>query len=255
MNELQIFNYRETPIRTVQRDNEMWWVLKDVCEVLGLSNPTMIAERLEDDEKAKFDLGLQGGATNVINESGLYSVILRSDKPEAKPFRKWVTGEVLPTIRKTGGYVNNDEMFINTYLPNLGEVEKAAFRQTLQTLRAANEKIERDAPKVLFAEAVTTAKNSILIGELAKILRQNGVEIGQNRLFEWLRNNGYLVKRRGTDYNAPTQRSIEAGLFTVKETVITRGDGSTEIKRTTKVTGKGQLYFINRFLKNEGARK
>lgn len=103
MNELQIFNYRETPIRTVQRDNEMWWVLKDVCEVLGLSNPTMIAERLEDDEKAKFDLGLQGGATNVINESGLYSVILRSDKPEAKPFRKWVTGEVLPTIRKTGG--------------------------------------------------------------------------------------------------------------------------------------------------------
>lgn len=251
MNELQIFHYAGTPIRTVQHSGQTWWILKDICDVLGLSNPTMIAGRLDPDEVTKFDLGGLSGESNIINESGLYNVILRSDKPEAKPFRKWITNEVLPTIRKTGGYVNNDELFINTYFTNIDEGAKAVFRQTLQTLRAANAQIEQDKPKVVFANAVTASKTSILMGELAKLLKQNGIDTGEHRLFEWMRKNGYLIRRNGTDYNAPTQRSMEMGLFEVRENTITHNNGSVSVTRTTKVTGKGQEYFINLFLRGK----
>lgn len=262
MNELQVFkNEQFGEIRTIEENGKPWFCGADVARALGYSNPyDAMARHCKQEGIAKRE-GVtkttnQHGATSeqvneikYIDEGNLYRLITHSKLPEAQKFADWFFDEVLPTIRKTGGYVNNDEMFINTYLPHADEGAKAAFRHTLQTLRAANEKIERDAPKVLFAEAVTTARNSILIGELAKLLRQNGVEIGQNRLFEWLRNNGYLVKRKGTDYNAPTQRSMEAGLFEVKENTITHNDGSTTVTRTTKVTGKGQVYFINRFLR------
>lgn len=251
MNELQIFNNPEFgETRIVDIEGEPWWVLADVCRVLNIERADSAARRLDSDEKGTHLVSTLGGTQNmtIINESGLYKVLLRSDKPEAKKFTRWVTSEVLPTIRKTGGYVNNDEMFINTYLPHADEGAKAIFRQTLQTLRAANEQIERDRPKVVFADAVAASKTSILIGDLAKLMRQNGVHMGQNRLFSWMREKGYLIRRNGSDYNLPTQRSMEMGLFEIKETAISHSDGHTSINKTTKVTGKGQQYFINLFL-------
>lgn len=249
MNRLQTFTYNAAPVRTISRDGEPWFVLKDVCKALHLSDTNKTAERLDADELTRTRLvsGGQEREMYVISESGLYNVILRSDKPEAKPFRKWVTSEVLPTIRKTGGYVSDDQAFINTYLPNADEATRAMFRNTLQTVRQLNAKIEADKPKVLFADAVAASHTSILVGELAKLLRQNGVEIGQNRLFRVLREKGYLCAR-GERYNMPTQRSMDAGWFEIKETTISQPDGSIRINRTVKVTGKGQNYFINLFL-------
>lgn len=153
MNELQVFKYSGKQVRTLLKDNQPWWVLKDVCDILGLTNPSVVADRLDDDERSKFDLGRQGEAT-IINESGLYNVILRSDKPEAKPFRKWVTGEVLPTIRKTGGYVGNDEMFITTYLPFADDATKALFKTALQTVRHQNELILKQQKEIQHKEDV-----------------------------------------------------------------------------------------------------
>lgn len=153
MNELQIFQYSDKQVRTLLKGGQPWWVLKDVCDILGLTNPSVVADRLDDDERSKFDLGRQGEAT-IINESGLYNVILRSDKPEAKPFRKWVTGEVLPTIRKTGGYVGNDEMFITTYLPFADDTTKTLFKTTLQTVRQQNELILKQQKEIQHKEDV-----------------------------------------------------------------------------------------------------
>jgi len=153
MNQLKIFNYSGNQVRTLFKNNQPWWVLKDVCDILGLTNPSVVADRLDEDERAKFDLGRQG-ETTIINESGLYNVILRSDKPEAKPFRKWVTGEVLPTIRKTGGYVGNDEMFITTYLPFADDTTKTLFKTTLQTVRQQNELILKQQKEIQHKEDV-----------------------------------------------------------------------------------------------------
>lgn len=186
--------------------------------------------------------------TAFINESGVYSLILGSKLEGAKKFKRWITHDVIPTIRKTGGYVNDDALFLNTYLPNADESTRAMFLATLQTVRDLNARIEADKPKVLFADAVSTAKTSILVGEFAKILKQNGIEIGQNRLFDWLRENGYLIKRRGTDYNMPTQYSMERGWFEIKETSSINADGSVRVNKTPKVTVRGQEYFIQRFL-------
>ena len=250
-NQLQVFFYEGIDVRTVQWGAEIWWVLKDVCDVLGLSNSRIVADRLDEDDVSQTyitdSLGRQQ-QTSIVNESGLYNVILRSDKPEAKKFKRWVTREVLPTIRKHGAYLtpakleelmNDPDAWIKV-LTALKE-ERAAKEQ-LQLQAAA------DKPKVVFADAVSVSDGTILIGELAKILKGNGIEIGQNRLFEKLRHDGYLIKRQGTDYNAPTQRAMELGLFRVKETAITHSDGHVPISKTTKVTGKGQQYFINLFL-------
>lgn len=253
MSELQVFFYEGNEIRTVQLDGESWWVLKDICNVLELSNPSMIADRLDDDEKQKVEpkqyLGSRSNEpVTVVSESGLYNVILLSRKPEAKKFKRWVTHEVLPSIRKHGAYVTSAKL---EELMN----DPDAWIKVLTALkdeRAAKERLQLDAaknePKVVFADAVSVSNGTILIGELAKILKGNGIEIGQNRLFEKLRQDGYLIKRQGTDYNAPTQRAMEMGLFRVKETAITHSDGHVTISKTTKVTGKGQQYFINLFL-------
>lgn len=184
-----------------------------------------------------------------ISEGNLYRLIVRSNLPEAEVFESWVFDEVLPSIRKTGGYVGEEEMFIQTYLPEADEQTKALFKTTLATLKEQNKKMATMKPKVAFAEAIETSKSSILVGELAKLLQQNGFDIGQNRLFEWLRENGYLMRRRGSYYNLPTQRSMEQGLFEIKKSVIQRTNGS-RATTTTKVTGKGQIYFVNKFLKN-----
>lgn len=185
----------------------------------------------------------------IINESGVYALVFGSKLPNAKQFKRWVTHEVLPSIRKTGGYIvgeekmNEDELILKAM-----NVLNAKVENLKQRNKQLEGKIEKQKPKVLFANSVETSKTSILIGELAKILKQNGHDIGQNRLFEWLRNKGYLISRKGTDYNMPTQKAMDLGLFQIKETSITHSDGHISVNKTTKVTGKGQIYFMNKFI-------
>ena len=250
MNELQIFENKDFgKVGTVTLNGAPCFVAADICRALDIANSRDAVKRLDDDERGVVSTDTLGGVQEmtVVNESGLYSLVLGSRKPEAKQFKRWITHEVIPTIRKTGGYVNNDDLFVNTYLPNADDTTKALFRSTLETIRTQNAKIEEYKPKAIFADAVSASKSSILVGELAKILQQNGVAIGQNRLFAWLRNNGYLCCY-GERYNMPTQRSMEMSLFEIKETTINNPDGSIRVSRTVKVTGKGQQYFINKFL-------
>ena len=255
-NSIQPFDFKGTQVRTITYETGLtWWVLKDVCDALALSNPSRVASRLDDDEIAKFDLGpnseLGRGMNteaNIVNEAGLYKIILRSDKPEAKEFQRWVTHEVLPSIRRHGAYMT-DEVIERTltdpdYLIRLATQLKEQ-RAVIAEQRAT---LDEQAPKVLFADAVSASQSSILVGQLAKIISQNGVEIGQKRLFAWLRDNHYLSSRRGDDYNMPLQRYVEQGLFQIKESSHTNPDGVTFTTRTVKVTGKGQTYFVNKFL-------
>lgn len=244
MNELQIFENSEFgTVRTVVVNDEPMFCLADVCNAMEMSNPTMVAQRLDDDERTKLDLG-RAGETNFVTESGLYAVILRSDKPAAKKFRKWVTSEILPSIRKHGVYAV-DELLND---PDLAIKAFTALKEEKERNKALQEDNDRMRPKEVFADAVATSHTSILVGDLAKLLKQNGVDIGQKRLFIWMRDNGYLIKRKGSDWNMPTQKSMELGLFEVKESTVNNPDGSVRINKTTKVTGKGQQYFINKFL-------
>ncbi|MCY8240384.1 phage antirepressor [Bacillus haynesii] len=257
MNELQkVFNYQDHQVRTVVREGEPWFVAKDVCNVLNYSNHKVAVSRLDEDEVSKVYLTDSLGRnqrTTVVNEAGLYSLILTSNKPEAKQFKRWITHEVIPTIRKTGGYVANDDLFIQTYLPQADEQTKLLFRTTLQTLEKQNKQIETMKPKALFAEAVETSESSVLVGELAKIIQQNGVMIGPKKLFQWLRENGYLIRKKGESYNLPTQRSMDMGLFEIKKRTVNNPDGSIRVTRTPKVTGKGQVYFVNKFVSSHSA--
>lgn len=252
MNKVTIYRYDENkPVRTLNLNGEPWFVLRDVCEVLGLGNSRMVADRLDEDEKGVSQIYTLGGVQNatIISESGLYNVILRSDKPEAKPFRKWVTAVVLPSIRKNGGYIAGQETLSpEELMAKALLVAQKTIEEKDKQLTHAAEQAKLDAPLVHFAKGVTVSKTSILIFDFAKILRQNGADMGGKRFFAWLRENGYLVKRRGSDYNMPTQRSMELGLFEIKETVITHSDGHTTISRTPKITGKGQVYFFNKIL-------
>lgn len=222
-----------------------------MAEALGYSDTDQaIRKHVDDEDKLtrQFNGSGQNRSMTIINESGLYSLILSSKLPGAKKFKHWVTSEVLPSIRKHGAYMTPD--IIEKTLSDPDTIIRLAT--TLKEERAQRVKleaqVERDRPKVLFAKAVETSKSSILIGELAKLLKQNGVEIGQNRLFEWLRQKGYLISRRGTDFNMPTQRSMEMRLFEIKERSITDPNGSVRITKTPKVTGKGQEYFVQKFL-------
>lgn len=250
MNDIQIFNYNSSEVRTIQTDGEPWFVLRDVCNVLGISHVKDTADRLDQDEVGQTEvidsLGRKQTAT-IINESGLYNVILRSDKPEAKPFRKWVTSEVLPTIRRHGMYATPDTVEKILADPDTTIKLLETIKQERAARLALEAQAESDKPKVLFADAVSASHTSILVGDLAKLLRQNGVDIGQNRLFSFLREKGYLCSQ-GERYNLPTQRSMDRGWFQVKETTINQPNGSVRITRTVKVTGKGQQYFINLFL-------
>ena len=250
MSNIQVFNYNSVEVRTIQNDGEPWFVLRDVCNVLGLGTPARVAERLDPDEVSQTHITDSMGRqqeTTIINESGLYNVILRSDKPEAKPFRKWVTSEVLPTIRRHGMYATPDTVEKMLADPDTTIKLLETIKQERAARMALEAKAEADKPKVLFADAVSASHTSILVGDLAKLLRQNGVEIGQNRLFSFLREKGYLCSQ-GERYNLPTQRSMDRGWFQVKETTINQPNGSVRITRTVKVTGKGQQYFINLFL-------
>ena len=250
MNDIQIFNYNSSEVRTIQTDGEPWFVLRDVCNVLGISHVKDTADRLDQDEVGQTEvidsLGRKQTAT-IINESGLYNVILRSDKPEAKPFRKWVTSEVLPTIRRHGMYATPDTVEKMLADPDTTIKLLETIKQERAARLALEAQAEADKPKVLCAGAVSASHTSIRVGDLAKLLRQNGVDIGQNRLFSFLREKGYLCSQ-GERYNLPTQRSMDRGWFQVKETTINQPNGSVRITRTVKVTGKGQQYFINLFL-------
>ena len=251
MNDLQVFKNEEFgEIRTVTINDEPWFVGKDVATILGYAKPlNALATHVDEDASLKQGLIDSIGRrqnTILINESGLYSLILSSKLPTAKRFKHWVTSEVLPSIRKNNGYIMNQE----NMTPEQIMAEGILIAQRI--IESKNKEIERMKPKEVFADAVETSHTSILIGDLAKILKQNGIETGQKRLFEWLRNNGFLIKHKGTDRNMPTQKAMEMGLFEVKESTTYNPDGSIRINKTTKVTGKGQLYFINKFLGERG---
>lgn len=244
---LQIFENAEFgQVRTVTIDNEPWFVGKDVATALGYSNSRKaLADHVQEDDKGVTKCDTLGGKQDltIINESGLYALIFGSKLESAKRFKHWVTSDVLPSIRKHGVYavdelINNPEMAIKAFTALKEEREKN------KVLIADNQRMK---PKEIFADAVASSKTSILIGDLAKILKQNGIETGQKRLFEQLRQEGYLMKS-GVSKNMPTQKSMEKGLFEVKETTINNPDGSIRVTKTTKVTGAGQQYFINKYL-------
>ena len=252
MSELQIFNSEEFgEIRTITVNDEVWFVAKDVCEALKHTNTTVAMQMLEEDERTKLSLG-RAGETNCINESGLYTLIIKSNLPKAKKFRKWVTSEVLPSIRKNGGYIAGQETLSDEELMAkalLVANNKIAERDKIIEQKQA--RIEQMKPKEIFADAVATSHTSILVGDLAKLICQNGYQIGAKRLFSWLRDNGYLIKRKGADWNMPTQKSLELGLFEIKESTHIDGNGCNVTTRTPKATGKAQIYFINKFLGSE----
>lgn len=244
MNELQVFNnVMFGNVRIILQNDEPWFVAKDVCDCLEINNSRQALSRLDDDEKNSVILndGIPGNPEkSIVNEYGLYSLVMSSRKPEAKEFKRWVTHEVLPSIRKYGTY----SVDIPRTLPDALK----AYANEIEEHNKTKALLEEQKPKVLFADAVNASHTSILVGDLAKLLRQNGLDIGQNRLFEKLRQEGYLIKQKGESYNMPTQRSMDMKLFEVKESTFTNPDGSTHITKTSKVTGKGQIYFANRYL-------
>lgn len=271
MNDLQIFENPEFgQIRAIEKDGGPWFVLKDVCEAFGETNYRRVSARLDDDEKGVSQINTPGGSQNmtVVNESGVYAALFAMQPEKArgvsdeyiadrqehlKSFKRWITHEVIPSIRRHGAYMTPDT--IERVLNDPDTIIRLAT--TLKEEQAKRRKLEEYAhankPKVLFADAVAASNDSILVGSLAKILRQNGVDIGQNRLFSWLRDKKYLCSAVGDRFNMPTQRSMDMGLFEVKETTINNPDGSIRITKTPKITGKGQQYFINIFLGNMSA--
>ena len=251
MNKLEIFKSEEFgSIRTIIINDAPWFVGKDVADILGYTNtPKAIRDHVDIEDKLTERIVLSGQNREVIfiNESGLYSLILLSKMPNAKKFKHWVTSEVLPSIRKNGVYAV-DELLDN---PEVAIKAFTALKEEREKNRMLQEDNERMKPHAILGQAITTANTSILVGALAKLLKQNGIETGQRRLFEWLRYNWYLIKQKGSDWNLPTQKSMEMGLFEIKESVHIDGNGCNRITRTPKVTGKGQQYFINKFLAAE----
>ncbi len=256
MNELKIFENRDFgKIRSLMVNNEPFFVGNDIATVLGYKNTRDALSKHIDEEDKISDVAIYDGSQNrnmtIINESGLYSLILSSKLKSTKKFKRWVTSEVLPSIRKNGMYatdelLDNPDLAIKVFEQLKQEREE---KKKLQLENAKQKKVlENQKPKVLFADSVETSTTSILIGDLAKLLRQNGYDIGQNRLFDWLRNNDYLIKN-GERKNMPTQKAMDLELFEIKERTLSNPDGSVRVTRTTKVTGKGQVYFVNKFLK------
>src|SRR5690625_1306444 len=253
MNQLtKMFEGKELTI--IEKGNEPHFLLKDVCEILGIGNHRHVRARLEDDVVSNYPIKDRLGRTQqatFVNEDGLYDVIVDSRKPEARRFRTWITSEVIPSIRKHGTYMTPEK--IEEVLLNPDTLIKLAnnLKDEQEKRKQAEQTIEQQKPKVIFAEAVETSRSSVLVGELAKIIKQNGVDIGQNRLFKWLRDNGFLIKRKGESYNLPTQKSMDLELFEVKKRTINNPDGSIRTTRTPMVTGKGQIYFVKKFLGDE----
>ena len=249
MNNIQLFTSAEFgDIRTIKDADTIYFVGKDVAEILGYTNPSKaLADHVDPEDKLNnetlLSLGQRGGW--LINESGLYSLVLSSKLPSAKRFKRWITSEVLPALRRQGGYMLTNE----NETPE--QIMARALKIADEALKRKDALIDELKPKALFADALSVSKNTCLVGELAKLMRQNGVDIGQNRLFERLRQDGYLC-RHGSNHNVPTQRSLDLGLFVIKENVIPHADGHTTLHRTPKVTGKGQRYFMDKYVLNGG---
>lgn len=250
-NEIQRFDFKGAALRTLTDEaGEPWFVAKDVCDILSIDT-NHLREALDDDEITNLRnsevWNQPGRAPLIISEPGLYKLIMRSRKPEAKEFQRWVTHEVLPQIRKTGGYIPttaaDDDMTILAKAVMIGQRTMEAQKQKIAEQQTRIVELE---PKARFADAVAASDGTCLVGELAKMLRQNGMDIGQNRLFRLLQADGYLGKS-GSNRNVPTQRAMDLGLFRIKETTVTHADGHTTVSRTPKVTGKGQRYFIDRY--------
>ena len=250
MNELQVFESAQFgQVRTVQKDGEPWFVAADVCRALDVRNNRDALSRLDNDEKGVVLTDTLGGnqEMSIVNEPGLYSLVLGSRKPEAKAFKRWITHEVIPSIRRHGAYATDSTIDRIIGDPDFGIRLLGQLKQEREARRALEAQREQDAPKVLFAKSVECSGSEILVGEMAKILKQNGVAVGQNRFFEMLRKDDYLISRKGMDYNMPTQRSMELGIMRIKETSITHSDGHVTVSKTPKITGKGQIYFVNRY--------
>lgn len=251
-NEIQQFDFRGASLRTLtDKAGEPWFVAKDVCDILELTNPAVALQSLDDDEKTNLSNSYvwseSGRRPLIISEPGLYRLVMRSRKPEAKEFQRWVTHEVLPSIRRTGCYIPttdaDDDMTILAKAVMIGQRTMEAQKQKIAEQQTRIVELE---PKARFADAVAASDGTCLVGELAKMLRQNGMDIGQNRLFRLLQADGYLGKS-GSNRNVPTRRAMDLGLFRIKETTVTHADGHTTVSRTPKVTGKGQRYFIDRY--------
>jgi len=263
MNSLQVFQNSEFgEVRVISKGGEPWFVAKDVCDILDLGNPSQAVARLDSDERNTIILneGIGNPEKTIVNEPGLYSLILGSRKAEARRFKRWITHEVIPSIRKHGAYMTpetiekvllNPDTIINLATQIKEEQQKRIEEQ--QKRIHAEKTIEQQAPKVLFADAMTSSESSILVNELAKVLKQNGISTGEKRLFKWLRENGYLCKS-GENYNLPTQRAMDMGLFEIKQTTVSKPDGNIFVTRTPKVTRKGEFYFVNKFLSKERAK-
>ena len=250
-NEIQQFDFKGASLRTLTDEaGEPWFVLKDCMSILDLGNPTETVKMFDEDEFSTAEVIDSIGRRQqayIISEPGLYRLVMRSRKPEAKEFQRWVTHEVLPSIRRTGGYIPttdaDDDMTILAKAVMIGQRTMEAQKQKIAEQQTRIVELE---PKARFADAVAASDGTCLVGELAKMLRQNGMDIGQNRLFRLLQADGYLGKS-GSNRNVPTQRAMDLGLFRIKETTVTHADGHTTVSRTPKVTGKGQRYFIDRY--------
>lgn len=265
MEEIKLFKFEGNEVRTLKINDEPYFVGKDVAEILGYSNTRKALQDHVDLEDKKDGVTIRDSIgrsqrPTIINESGLYSLILSSKMPNAKRFKRWVTSEVLPAIRKHGAYMTDEK--IEEVLTDPDTIIKLATQlKDERQQRLIEQQLRRDAesqvremkPKAMFADSVATSKSTVLVGELAKIIRGNGVDIGATRLFRWMREHGYLINRKGSDWNMPTQRAMDLGLFKIKETTINHSNGTTSISKTPKVTGKGQQYFVNKFLNGEVA--
>lgn len=251
MQEMKVFDFKGDQVAVLQKDGETWFVARNVTDVLGLDRTAI--RRIDEEEKDVHSTHTLGGTQGmaIISEAGLYELIFASKKEEAKQFKRWVTKEVIPSIRKYGAYMTPET--IEQALTDPDTIIRLAtdLKEERARRMAAEVLIQKQQPKVLFADAVQTSQTSILVGQLAKLITQNGYDIGQNRLFSWLRQNGYLGKK-GAHYNEPTQYAVERGWFEVIERTVNEPNGSVRITRTTKVTGKGQIYFINKFLNKIG---
>ncbi|KIL46193.1 phage antirepressor [Jeotgalibacillus campisalis] len=238
-------------VRIIDQNDQHWFVAKDVCEVLDHSNHKVAVSRLDEDEVRKVyltDSLNRQQLTNVVNEAGLYSLVITSTRPQAKKFKRWITHEVIPTIRKHGAYATPETLDKMLADPDNMIKILTTLKEERSAREAAEQKIEQDRPKVVLAEALEISRDSILIRELALLLKQKGVEIGEKRLFAWLREKGYLSRKVGESYNLPTQKAMNMGLFEIKKGVRSGNGGAIRQTRTSKVTGRGQIYFVNKFL-------
>lgn len=250
-NEIQQFDFKGASLRTLTDEaGEPWFVLKDCMSILDLGNPTETVKMFDEDEFSTAEVIDSIGRRQqayIISEPGLYRLVMRSRKPEAKEFQRWVTHDVLPQIRRTGGYIPTSESDSDEdIMARAVLVARKTIERKNQQIASQQSRIVELEPKARFADAVAASDGTCLVGELAKMLRQNGMDIGQNRLFRLLQADGYLGKS-GSNRNVPTQRAMDLGLFRIKETTVTHADGHTTVSRTPKVTGKGQRYFIDRY--------